>query len=357
MIARLRPRQFAKREPRGLHRERALVHPPDLALGAGDRHHGATLQRLLGAVGADHGRNAELAGDDRGVTGSPAALGHDRGRDLHHRLPIRRGRFGHQHLAGLEVAELTRAGNEAHRPARDLLADRAAGGQHLAAGAERVGLQCRRRGTPRHHGLRPRLDDVEFSVGGVLGPFDVHRHRVTGHARIMVLDLDRVGREFQHLGIGEAEAAALRLRHLQIRRAAAAGVDHAQLLAAERAAENGAIAGAESRLVHVELVGIDGPLHDILAEPVHPGNEHDVAETRLGVQREHHAARGAVGPHHLHHADGEADLEVIEAVVDAIGNRAVGEDRGEAAAAGVEQCIGAAHVEKAVVLPGKARRG
>ena len=303
----LRPPQFAKHEPRGLHRQRALVHPPDLALGAGDRHHGAALQRLLGAVGADHGRNAEFAGDDRGVTGSPAALGHDRGGDLHHRLPIRRGRFGHQHLAGLEVAELTRAGNEAHRPARDLLADGAAGGQYLAAGAERVGLQRRRRGTPRHHGLRPRLDDVELSVGCVLGPLDVHGHRVTGHARIMVLDLDRIGREFQHLGIGDAEALALAPSGpSRFCRAAAVGVNHAQLLAAERAAQNGAIAGAERRLVHVELVGIDGALHDVFAEPVDAGDEHHVAEARLGVEREDDAARGAVGPHHLHHADGEA---------------------------------------------------
>jgi hypothetical protein len=47
---------------------------------------------------------------------------------------------------------------------------------------------------------------------------------------------------------------------------------------------------------------------------------------------------------------------VIEAVVDAIGDRAVGEDRGEAAAAGVEQCIRATDVEKAFMLAGEARR-
>ena len=128
------------------------------------------------------------------------------------------------------------------------------------------------------------------------------------------------------------------------------------LLPSERL-QNRAIAGAEGRLVDVELVWIDGALHDILAEPIDAGDEHHVAETRLGVEREHDAARGAVGAHHLHHADREADLEVIEAVVDPIGDRAVGEDRGEAAAAGLEQCIGAAHVEEAFVLAGEARRG
>ena len=108
--------------------------------------------------------------------------------------------------------------------------------------------------------------------------------------------------------------------------------------------------------MHVELVWIDGALHDVFAEPVDPGDEHHVAETRLGVEREHDAARGTVGPHHLHHADGEAHLEVVEAVVDPIGDRAVGENRGEAAAAGLEQCIRATHVEKAFVLAGEARR-
>ena len=136
----------------------------------------------------------------------------------------------------------------------------------------------------------------------------------------------------------------------------AAGIDHAQLLAAERAAQDGAMAGAEGRLVDVELVGIDGPLHDVLAEPIDPGNEYDVAKAGFGIEREHDTARGTIGPHHLHCADREADLEVIESIVDAVGDRAVGEDRSEAATAGLEQCVGAAHVEKAVVLPGKARR-
>ena len=148
-----------------LDRQRAVVDAPDLALGAGHRHHGAGLQRLRGAVGADHGRNAELARDDRGVTGAPAALGHDRGGDLHDRLPIRAWSMSATSTSpGWKFAELARVGNDAHRPARDLLADGAAGRQHLAAGAERVGLECRRRGTLRHHGLRPRLDDVELSV-------------------------------------------------------------------------------------------------------------------------------------------------------------------------------------------------
>ncbi len=46
---------------------------------------------------------------------------------------------------------------------------------------------------------------------------------------------------------------------------------------------------------------------------------------------------------------------MIEAIVDPIRNRAIGEDRGEAPPARFEQTVGAADVEKAFVLAGKAR--
>ena len=51
------------------------------------------------------------------------------------------------------------------------------------------------------------------------------------------------------------------------------------------------MAGQERRLVDIELVGIDLALHDVLAEAIGAGDEHDVAEAGLGIQREDHAAR------------------------------------------------------------------
>ena len=45
---------------------------------------------------------------------------------------------------------------------------------------------------------------------------------------------------------------------------------------------------------------------------------------------------------------------MVKAVVDAIDDGAVGEDRGEAAPAGLDHIVFAAHVEKALVLPGEA---
>ena len=64
---------------------------------------------------------------------------------------------------------------------------------------------------------------------------------------------------------------------------------------------------------------------------------------------------GEIGAHHLHHPDGERDLEVIEAVVDAIDDGAVGEQRGKAAPAGLEQVLLATDVQIALVLTGEAR--
>ena len=87
----------------------------------------------------------------------------------------------------------------------------------------------------------------------------------------------------------------------------------------------------------VELVGIDRALHHVLAEAVGPRDEDDVAEARLGVEREHHAGRGEIGAHHLLHADRQRDLEVVEALVDAVEDRAIGEQAREAAPARVEQ--------------------
>ena len=111
----------------------------------------------------------------------------------------------------------------------------------------------------------------------------------------------------------------------------------------------------EGRLVDIELVGIDLALHDVLAEPIGTGDEHHVAKAGFGIEREDDAARRQIGADHLHHADRQSDLEMVEAVVDAVDDGAVGEDRGEAAPARLEQIVFAAHIEKALMLSGKTR--
>jgi hypothetical protein len=59
----------------------------------------------------------------------------------------------------------------------------------------------------------------------------------------------------------------------------------------------------EGRLVHVELVGIDGTLHDIFAQAIGAGDHDDVTETRFRIEGEDDAARADVGTDHFHDAD------------------------------------------------------
>ena len=63
----------------------------------------------------------------------------------------------------------------------------------------------------------------------------------------------------------------------------------------EAAAQHGAVPGLVRRLVHVELVGVDRALHDVLPQAVRRGHEDHVAEPGLGVEGEHDpgAARSA----------------------------------------------------------------
>ena len=75
----------------------------------------------------------------------------------------------------------------------------------------------------------------------------------------------------------------------------------------------------ERGLEDVELVRVDRALHDVFAQAVGAGDEHDVAKAGFGVERKDDAAGGQVGAHHLHHADRLEDLEVVEAVVHAVG--------------------------------------
>src|SRR4029079_5629437 len=114
----------------------------------------------------------------------------------------------------------------------------------------------------------------------------------------------------------------------------------------------GAKPRTECRLVNVELIRVDGALDNVFTEPIDACDEHHIGKTGFGVECEHHAADGAVGAHHLHHAGRERDLEVVEALVNAIGNSPCREQRRETMTAGVKKLIGASNVEITFVLAG-----
>ena len=44
------------------------------------------------------------------------------------------------------------------------------------------------------------------------------------------------------------------------------------------------------RLEHVELIRVNRPLHNVLAQPVGAGDEHHVREAGLGIETEDHPA-------------------------------------------------------------------
>ena len=100
---------------------RSPIDPAGVALGARDGHHLTTSQCRRGVARTNDGRDAELAGHDRGVTGTPATVGHDRRRVLHHRLPVRRGGIGDEDLARSELGELRQVVDDARRARGDLL--------------------------------------------------------------------------------------------------------------------------------------------------------------------------------------------------------------------------------------------
>src|SRR6218665_933053 len=50
---------------------------------------------------------------------APAPVGDDGAGALHHRLPVRVGHVGHQHIAGLDLADVGNAVHQAHRAGAD----------------------------------------------------------------------------------------------------------------------------------------------------------------------------------------------------------------------------------------------
>ena len=138
--------------------ELAFVDETGVAFGAGDGDFGAVRNRVERVAGADDGRHAELARDDRGVAGAAAAVRDDRGGALHDRFPIGIGHVGDQHVAGLDAVHVLDRADHARLAGADLLADRAAFGEHFGARLCRIESQVEaldlRRASARLHRFR-----------------------------------------------------------------------------------------------------------------------------------------------------------------------------------------------------------
>ena len=246
--------------------DQAIVNAPFIAFRARYGHLVAFLEDI-GRVAATHdGRNAKLAGNNRCVARAPAAVGHDGRRPFHDRLPVRVGHVGHQHVAWLHLVHLGDVAHHANRTRADFLTNRPTGDQHLARCLQAVAMLYVALHMLRLHGFRARLQDIDLAVDAVAAPFDIHG------ALVVLLDDDRVSREFDDLVIGERIAIALGDRHIHRAHGAplgAFGIElHFDQLGANATADNREKARGKRRLEDKELVRIDCALDDRFAQAV-----------------------------------------------------------------------------------------
>ena len=333
--------------------QQAVVNKAGVALGAAHRHQHAFFKRLGGMAAADHGRNAQLARNDGGVAGAPAAVGHDGRSALHDRLPIGVGHIGHEHVAGLHRVHLADVVDDAHRAGADFLPNGTAFDQHGGAALELVAV-FHRVGGLAFDGLRARLQDVQLAVDAVLAPFDVH-----GPA-VMVFNHQRVAGELLNVGVGQRVAVAQLGGHVggfdQLGASGLflqAGELHLQQLGAQAAADHRALARTQHGFVHVKLVRVDGALHHGFAQTVARGNKHHVRKTRFGVDGEHDTGRTQVRAHHALDTGAQSHMLVGKALVHAVADGAVVVERGKYFADLVQHVFNAQHVQKRFLLTGE----
>ena len=115
--------------------------------------------------------------------------------------------------------------------------------------------------------------------------------------------------------------------------------------------------GPQRRLEDPELVRIELPLDDRLPQPEGGVDEDHVGEPAVGIEGEHDAGAAPVARDHLLDRDRQEHAQMVEPVLDAIDDGAIGEDRGEAAPARGEQRGLSPDAQKALVLAREAGLG
>ena len=152
------------------------------------------------------------------------------------------------------------------------------------------------------------------------------------------------------VGVADREPVLQFFRRVLGGHAAGFAVDHARGLGADAAAQHRRPARFQVGLEQVELVGVDRALDHAFAQPVAGGDEHHAAVAGFGIQREQHAGRADVGAHHQLDAGRQRHVGVLEAVVDAVGDRPVVVQAGEHLVDPARDVFQAAHVEEGLLL-------
>lgn len=287
------------------------------------------------------------------MRGPAAAIGHHRDRLADDRHPIGIGGVGDEDRSRREAVAFVGGVESAHRTR----GDDASHGEPLDQGRALLGDREVRDRLPRPpslHRLGPGLHDEKIPGGAVLRPLHIHRSlvvRLHGHRPAGELeDLIVVEHESVLLSLaGVDRGGGLALRH---------GVHDLDLFAAERAGQDRHQRRVcEERLGHPIAIAVDFALDHRLAQSPRCVDDDEIGKSGLRIEGEHHAGPSDVGTDHLLHPDRERDVEVIEAVLLAIGDGPVAEERGEAAVIGIHDSIGPRHVQVALLLTGEAGFG
>src|SRR5690554_3897229 len=86
-----------------------------IAFGTGHGDALAVLQQFGGVAATYYGRDAQFAGNDRGVAGTSATIGDDGAGAFHHRLPVRIGHIRYQDVARLHLVHFGNVTNDLYR--------------------------------------------------------------------------------------------------------------------------------------------------------------------------------------------------------------------------------------------------
>ena len=174
---------------------------------------------------------------------------------------------------------------------------------------------------------------------------------------VVRLDGDGGPRQLDRVGVRQAHDVSVGSRHIGPLGQPIRTQNELPRLGPHAALEDGARPPSQRRLEQPERVGIDLTTDDGLAEAVAGLDEDDSVEAAVGVEREHHAGDADVRAHHVLDRDRQADGEVVESVIDTIGDRPVGEEGREAPPARAHERVGAVHAEERLLLTGEARLG
>ena len=113
----------------------------------------------------------------------------------------------------------------------------------------------------------------------------------------------------------------------------------------------------EQRLEDTIFVRIDGALYNGFAQSPSRIDHDNVGKTGFGIERKHHSAASPIGSHHPLYPDRQSDLQMIESLALAIGDRTVGEQRRIAFLTRLHQLALALDIQIGFLLAGETRLG